>query len=371
MSCPDYAILGENLTFTIQAADNTGAPVDTDSLPTYSVYEDETGTAIITGTMAKLDDSGTTGFYSKQLSISVGDGYELYKTYSIRVAAAVNSVDVSQVFSFMAVGSTIVPGATSGVLTTRSAVKEYMGISVTTYDTLIDNLISRATKAIQNYTGRTLLETTFRQRYDSMNNAEIVLKEYPVTGIDFVSIGTTQALSIINTSSDAYRAAFSIEDSTLSAPTMTLEVYGGTNDGTSSITLSSHSTLSALITAINALGTGWTAALAESELSTYDPIELFPTGKLECLDAFAYPKIPLTALYGFKSRLEDGIIILPRTTFHGVLNVTVKYTAGYANTPADLEQACIDQVKFMFDKRIVNGSLKSEKLGDYSYKVMA
>lgn len=71
---------------------DTGALTDADSVPAYRVYEDETGTAILTGSMAKLDDAGTTGFYSEQLTLSAANGFEVGKSYSIYITAAVNSV---------------------------------------------------------------------------------------------------------------------------------------------------------------------------------------------------------------------------------------------------------------------------------------
>lgn len=103
MSCPDIAVLGKNLTFTITAKDGTGAPADADGDVSYSVYEDETGTAIVSDTMAKLDDAGTTGFYSEQLAISTANGYERFKTYTILITAAVSGVDVSKSYSFTVV----------------------------------------------------------------------------------------------------------------------------------------------------------------------------------------------------------------------------------------------------------------------------
>lgn len=40
---------------------STGAQTDADSVPTYRIYEDETTTPILTGSMAKQDDANTTG----------------------------------------------------------------------------------------------------------------------------------------------------------------------------------------------------------------------------------------------------------------------------------------------------------------------
>lgn len=81
------------LTFCVQLQSfSTGAATDGDSAPTYRVYEDETGTPILTGTMALLDDANTTGFYSEQITLSAANGFEVGKCYSIRIAATVGGV---------------------------------------------------------------------------------------------------------------------------------------------------------------------------------------------------------------------------------------------------------------------------------------
>lgn len=71
---------------------DTGNGADADSVPTYRVYEDETGTPILTGSMAKLDDAGTVGFYSEQITLSAANGFEKGKAYTIYITATVNSV---------------------------------------------------------------------------------------------------------------------------------------------------------------------------------------------------------------------------------------------------------------------------------------
>lgn len=70
----------------------TGAATDADSVPAYRVYEDETGTPILTGSMAKLDDAGTTGFYSEQITLSAANGFEVGKSYTVHVSATVGGV---------------------------------------------------------------------------------------------------------------------------------------------------------------------------------------------------------------------------------------------------------------------------------------
>jgi len=80
-------IIDKTLTVTFTNSDF----VDCDAAPTFEVYEDETGTAIATGSMAKLNDAGTTGFYSELLTLSTGNGYEIGKSYSILMECAVST----------------------------------------------------------------------------------------------------------------------------------------------------------------------------------------------------------------------------------------------------------------------------------------
>lgn len=85
--------IDDALTFTVQLQRfDTGNAADGDSAPSYRVYENETGTPLLTGTMALLDDANTTGFYSEQITLSAANGFEAGKCYTIRIAATVNSV---------------------------------------------------------------------------------------------------------------------------------------------------------------------------------------------------------------------------------------------------------------------------------------
>ena len=70
----------------------SGAATDADAVPTYRVYEDETGTAILNGSMAKLDDTNTTGFYSEQIQLTAANGFEAGKTYTVYISATVSTV---------------------------------------------------------------------------------------------------------------------------------------------------------------------------------------------------------------------------------------------------------------------------------------
>ena len=90
MGCPTSVSLQGTLVFSICTHDPTTLVLsDADELPTYRVYEDETGTAILTGTMSKLDDANTTGFYSEQVECTAANGFEAGKTYTVYIQAVV------------------------------------------------------------------------------------------------------------------------------------------------------------------------------------------------------------------------------------------------------------------------------------------
>lgn len=79
--------------YLLSANYSTGAATDCADLPTYAVYEDGTDLAILTGTMSKMDDSGTIGFYKVEFDVSVANGFEVDKTYVVLAFGTVASVD--------------------------------------------------------------------------------------------------------------------------------------------------------------------------------------------------------------------------------------------------------------------------------------
>jgi len=92
MGCQAEVDLSKNLTFSICCHDpDTGILTDADSAPAYRIYEDETATAILTGTMATLDTANTTGFYTEQIACTTANGFEADKTYTVYIAATVDS----------------------------------------------------------------------------------------------------------------------------------------------------------------------------------------------------------------------------------------------------------------------------------------
>jgi hypothetical protein len=108
MGCQSTVVLGANLTFSITTHDpDTGVLTDADGAPAYRIYEDETATAILTGSMAKLDDGNTTGFYTELIACTSANGFEVNKSYTVYIAATVDSDTgaISYSFTVEAAGS--------------------------------------------------------------------------------------------------------------------------------------------------------------------------------------------------------------------------------------------------------------------------
>lgn len=114
------------LTFTANTRRfDTGPGTDADSVPSYRIYEDETGTAILSGSMAKLDDANTVGFYSEQITLSAANGFEVGKSYAIYVSATVNSVTDTVSFNFKVIATPATNTAIADAVLTRQMTESY------------------------------------------------------------------------------------------------------------------------------------------------------------------------------------------------------------------------------------------------------
>jgi len=366
MGCPTQCILGQNLTFSIQAKDGTGAPVAATGSVAYAVYEDETATAILDGSMSQL--ASQTGFYSEQIECTADNGFERYKTYTVRVSATVSAVSVARTYAFICLGVEDSPTASTGALTTTANFKSYAGISHTDDDTLIGYLVSRATSAIEKYCERILRSDTYREWYDGRGDCWLSVDQYPITDIQMISKSKTDAFYITNTDADAWNAYVKITTTDEDSTALALVLQGGDNDGTDTLSFATRGTytLTTLATAINAVGSGWSAGSVTSSYAKYDAMELIPVNGLQCKDSYAYVSVPDEPEYDFDYQQYEGLIYMPTGYPRGIRNITVRYTGGYVTTPADLEQICIDQVNLYYRGRKKDLSVKSEKLGDHS-----
>lgn len=91
MACQSTVHLGDSLTFSICTHDpDTGELTNADSAPSYRVYEDETPTPVLTGTMSALEATNTTGLYTEEVDCTTENGFEKGKSYTIYIEATVD-----------------------------------------------------------------------------------------------------------------------------------------------------------------------------------------------------------------------------------------------------------------------------------------
>ena len=120
MGCQSEVDIGDYLTFSVTTHDpDTGVLTDADAVPTYRIYEDETGAAILNGNMAKLDDVNTTGFYTERVECSAANGFEDGKSYTVYIEATVDSDTGGICYGFRAM--TPVWSVSSRTLTSAAA----------------------------------------------------------------------------------------------------------------------------------------------------------------------------------------------------------------------------------------------------------
>ena len=361
MSCPTECVLGQNLVFSVNCKGADGTATTPTGNVSYSLYEDETTTEILSGTMT-VDFDSKTGFCTEQVGCTAANGFERYKTYTVRINATISGTALAKSYSFICLGGEDLPTASTGALTSAANVKTYAGITSSDDDTLIGSLVTRATSAIERYCDRTLRSATYREFYDGTGTNDLALKEYPITAVTLLSTSRQDAARITNANSDAYNAYMTVD-----ATSMSLVVVGGANAGTDTLTLASY-TITELVAAINALGTGWTATNDNSLLGVWESAEILPCDGLEALDSYVYAQLPYEPRYDFKLYENQGTIYLPGGFPIGHQNIIVRYTAGYTTTPADLEQICIDLVLTYYRSRKTDTSVAAEKLSDHYIK---
>ena len=91
MGCPSIVLIDNDLVFSVCTHDpDTSILTDASSPPIYRVYEEEVGTAILTGSMAKLDDANTTGFYTELVACTTANGFARGKSYTVYIEATVD-----------------------------------------------------------------------------------------------------------------------------------------------------------------------------------------------------------------------------------------------------------------------------------------
>lgn len=231
-------------------------------------------------------------------------------------------------------------------------------------DSKIAAMISSASKAIESHLNRSILSASRDERHDGDGSGVLQLRHFPVTLVTRIAAARSSALRITNTSSSNQRATVSVTSTGLRF----VSVASGVATTDTSITWASNVTVQAVANAVDALGNGWDAEVLGD-------FALWPSADLVAIQgALSVAGSSHAELQLYDDELTDVVVndetgeligYFPK----GQQNIRVQYTAGYAVTPEDIQEACAQLVAHFWNLSKRDGALDAERLGDYSYQL--
>lgn len=221
----------------------------------------------------------------------------------------------------------------------------------------IENLIDQATGWIESFTRRKLKTRAYLfQRYEG-NKSLLFTRGYPITKIESIGIGSIECIKVKNTTSK-YNAAVKV-----TATGVTLVADG--TEGTA-IAFADYATMTLLAAAINDTA-GWTASVTSSTTGAYPSSRLYRHPNYYCLNEDVNLRCPYEPLSNYEVDMDRGIIDFGSAFYTTFMGIFICYTAGFVTIPEELKLITCSFAKGLDDKRMSDGSMRSEKMGDYSY----
>ena len=211
--------------------------------------------------------------------------------------------------------------------------------------TILETIRDSVEDWVESYCHRTFESASYSKYYDGNGGQYLQLDDYPITGLTRVASGRRSAIRVKNTSTYT-TASISVTSTGL--------VF--TKDGTSNstITFASYATMGAVVTAINALGSGWSATIESSDYTSFKSSELVEMFGKSAIDSnWVYLDMPDQAIDDFEVLPDRGEIYRGMSWPSGNRNIFVEYTLGYssATMPEDLQLAIEIIVKSIYDRR--------------------
>lgn len=211
-------------------------------------------------------------------------------------------------------------------------------------NTTLDALIAALSAAIERFCWRNFVSTQYDEVYDGHGHAELVLRHFPILSIERVACEPTTVLNVQNTSASVQRATVQVTSTGL----LLTRVASGVS-ATDTVTFAGNVTLTALATAVAALGNGWTASLASSDYANRASADLRALqGALTAKDVAAELKIHLQEIAEYDSDAARGFLRRDLGWPGGRQAWRVIYTAGYSAAPEDVQEACAQWVAALF-----------------------
>ena len=144
MGCQSEVYLEDNLVFSVTThRPDTGVVTDADAPPDYFVYEDETGLAVLAGTMTILDNANTTGFYTELIACTAANGFESGRSYTAYIEATVLGDMGAICYGFRALAPASVSASSVGATLVGTQINILRGDSLSVTITGLGNISTR------------------------------------------------------------------------------------------------------------------------------------------------------------------------------------------------------------------------------------
>lgn len=256
---------------------------------------------------------------------------------------------------------------------------------------LYPQLTAAASRAIRRYCNRAFNRQVYDELYTLDPGNVLLLKQVPVNAVERLCTNPTTVLAITNTNASLNQRATAAllttgnVDIGLTVTGVTLTRYASGAKQVDSVAFTANMTISALATAIAAVGGGWSA----TPISGY---ELWPAADLRQVQGALPALSPSSA--ELQIHVDDvafnldeltGEIFLDQTAadpfssirfgpylgtdfgdldlYGGPLGIRCVYDAGYDTVPEEVQQATVEVVKAMIERLTTDTTLVSESIG--------
>jgi hypothetical protein len=277
--------------------------------------------------------------------------------------------------------------AVKDLCTLARAKQAIQSITDSSQDALLGVLITAASDAIEKYCKRNFVSKVFDELYNGSGDRRLLLRQYPIQSVRWVRYRPVTVLKIVNNNTNLnQRATVRVTSTGLNLERVATGVV--TND--TSVTWAGNVTLNAVVTAINALGSGWSAQIVgdAGQGSGTGDYGLWPSadlyvppaygdgvesqGALTARGQFAELKMHTYELAGYQYDPRGWLLrAIPYTDpelLHpedlvwpvGINNFRVYYTAGYTTIPEAIQEACAEWVSDLYYRTQRDPALRSQ-----------
>jgi len=242
-------------------------------------------------------------------------------------------------------------------LTTKEKVKAYLGITDTSSDDIIDDIVTAVSCEIELYCNRQFELDTYSEQIIGNGEDTVLLRNTPIEGILYSAVGNNSLIEVTYTGSAIGSVDVQEKEVRL------IEGLSQTD-----IAIVDDDTIADVATAINA-ETNWTAETSDADLAVY-PGRILMQRTYGMLEANQDISIHGPTIHLPLKEVKDGLYLAGQRISDGAL---VLYNGGYAvdGIPTQLEQLATQISSDTFKSIQQQANLKSEKVGDYAYSLNA